>query len=69
MLERHGDPPQHSWPRGGVVVVNRKGDVLFQSQHPIREPFSSRPAIDAAFGIPTLIGFTLDTAFLVELGH
>ncbi len=69
VLERNGDPPQHSWPRGGLVVVDRGGDVLFQSHHLIREPFSSRPAIDAVYGLPMLIGFTLDEALLVELEH
>lgn len=69
VLERHGDPPRHSWPRGGLAVIDRKGKVKFRSHHAIREPFSSRPAVDAAFGTSKFIGFTLDEALQIEIGR
>lgn len=67
LLQRRGDPPQHTWARGGIVVINRDGKVVFRRGFPIREPFASRPAIDVTFNNRTFIGFTLDTTTLVNL--
>jgi hypothetical protein len=69
VLERHGEPPRHSWPRGALIVVDRKGDITYRSRHQIREPYSSRPAVDVSFGVPKLVGFTLDEVMLVGVGH
>lgn len=69
VLLRQGDRPRHTWPRGGLVVVSRRGEILFRREYPIREPLSSRPAVDVTFGVPTAIGFTLDTIVSIDLGQ
>ena len=69
LLQRQGDPPRHTWPRGDVVVVTRSGKILFRTEYPIREPLASRPAVGATFGAPVVIAFTLDTTALIKLGR
>jgi hypothetical protein len=69
VLLRQDDPPRHTWPRGGIAVVSRRGEVLFRREYPIREPLSSRPAVDVTFGVPAAVGFTLDTTVLINLGQ
>ncbi len=69
VLQRQGEPPRHTWPSGGLVVINRKGNVLFRTEYPIREPLASRPGLGVTFENPTIIGFTLDTTSLVRLGR
>ncbi|HUL12439.1 MAG TPA: hypothetical protein VLU73_09750 [Methylococcaceae bacterium] len=68
-LHRRGEPPAHSWPKGTIVVLNRAGNVAYQQSFDIREPLAFIPAIDTTFGSSSLIGFTEDTAVLVELGR
>ena len=67
VLQREGKPPQHKWPRGSLVVINRKGEVLFQTEYSIREPLSSRPAVVTTFEDSNVIAFTLDKTILVRL--
>lgn len=69
VLQRQGDPPRHTWPRGAVVVITRAGKVLFRAEYPIREPLASRPAVDATFGVPVVVAFTLDATALIKLGR
>jgi hypothetical protein len=64
-----GEPPQQSWTRGGLVVVNHDGKILYRSEHTISEPLASRPGLDATYELPYVIGFTLDMTVLIELGH
>jgi hypothetical protein len=69
VLLAEGKPPQQKWPNGGLVVVNRDGKILYRSEHTISEPLASRPGLDVTFELPYVIGYTLDMALLVELGH
>lgn len=69
VLLREGKPPGHSWPRGGLIVINRDGKVLFKEEYAISKQISSRPGVDVTFGVPTVIGFTLDKAVRIELGQ
>ena len=69
VLQREGDPPKHTWPLGGIAVINRDGKILFRKEFEIKDSYASRPAVDAAFGEAKIIGFTMDRTVLVELGH
>ncbi|MDH5618771.1 MAG: hypothetical protein OEZ11_09020 [Gammaproteobacteria bacterium] len=69
VLQREGKPPSYSWPRGSLIVVTRDGDVLFKQDFPIRKQISSRPAVEATFGLPFVVAFTLDEAVHIELGR
>ncbi len=69
VLLRQGDPPRHTWPRGGLVVVSRRGAIRFRQEYPIREPLSARPAVDVTFGVPIAVGFTLDKTVSINLGQ
>lgn len=69
VLQQEGKPPGHTWPSGGLVVINRKGDVLFRTEYPVRKPLAYRPGVDVTFGNPTIIGYTLDTTSIVRLGR
>jgi hypothetical protein len=69
VLHRVGDPPEHTWPSGTIIVVNHAGEVAFQQDFPIREGIAYIPAIDVAFGSQVFVGFTEDTTILVDLGR
>jgi hypothetical protein len=68
-LQRTGEPPQHTWPSGSIIVIDRGGRVVFQKKFPISEPVAFVPAIDATFESELFIGFTQDTALLVKPGR
>jgi len=69
VLQREGDPPRHSWPRGGLAIVKRSGEILFRKEYPISRPISSRPAVNMTFDVPIVIGFTLDMTVRIDLGR
>ncbi len=69
VLQRHGDPPRHTWPQGAVVVLDRAGKALVRAEYSISEPLASRPAVSASYGVPMVLTFTLDTAQLWALGR
>lgn len=69
VLRRAGKPPEHTWPDGSIIVVDREGNIAFQKTFSIREPIASVPAIDVAFGDQFVVGYTQDTTILVDLGQ
>ena len=69
VLQREGKPPSHKWSRGGLAVITRDGDVLVKQEFPIRKQISSRPAVEATFGLPFVVAFTLDEAVHIELAR
>ena len=69
VLLREGEPPRHSWPRGGLAIVSRGGEIHYRGEYPIREAYARIPAVDVTFEVPTVIGFTLDTAVRIDFGR
>jgi len=67
VLHRVGKPPEHRWPKGSIIVIDRDGAVDFQMEFPIREPIASVPAIDVVFEQRLFVGFTEDTTVLVDM--
>jgi hypothetical protein len=64
---RIGKPPQATWKDCKIIIVDREGNTLFEKEYPLREAISSIPGIDVTFDNHFLVGFTQDTAVLVEL--
>jgi hypothetical protein len=67
-LHREGEPPNHTWPSGTIVVLDQAGDMLFEEAFDIGEPLAFVPAIDVTFGQSLFVGYTEDTTILVDLG-
>lgn len=67
LLRRSGEPPRETWPYGGILAVDAKGDVLLRKEFPVRQATASMPAIDVTFGSRHIIGYTNEMAVLMEL--
>jgi len=67
-LHREGQPPNHTWPSGTIVVLDQTGAEFFEQSFDIREPLAHIPAIDVTFGQSLFVGYTEDTTILVDLG-
>jgi hypothetical protein len=67
-LHRVGEPPNHTWPKGTIVVRDQAGNTAFEQSFDIREPLAHIPAIDATYGQTLFVGYTEDTTILVDLG-
>jgi hypothetical protein len=67
-LHRAGEPPNHTWPSGTIVVLDQAGSPAFEQTFDIREPLAFIPSIDVTFGQSLFVAYTEDTAILVDLG-
>jgi len=67
-LHQEGEPPNHTWPSGTILVLDRAGSKAFEQTFDIREPLAHIPAIDATFGQSLFVAYTEDTTLLVDLG-
>jgi hypothetical protein len=64
---RIGKPPKTTWDNCKIIIVDREGNTLFEKEYLLREAISSIPGIDVTFDSRFIVGFTQDTAVLVEL--
>jgi hypothetical protein len=68
-LERVGESREEIWPRGTIIVVDREGNIAFDKVFPVSQATSFYPAVSAAFGGRYVIGFTQESAILIELDN
>jgi len=59
--------PKATWEKPTIIIIDQNGNPLFQREFQIRQATSSIPRIDVTFRSRFIVGFTEDTAILIEL--
>jgi hypothetical protein len=67
VIEREGAPPNLTYPKGDVFVVNVDGGTLFHFAMDIPQPAMRSPSLDVVFGSAHFAAFTRDEAVFVRI--
>ena len=67
VIEREGAPPNMTYPKGGVFVVNVEGGIVFHLAMDIPQPATRSPVLDVVFDSTHFAAFTRDEAVFVRI--